>query len=72
MKVKEEIYELLKTDYDLCLLIADRLSIRVFAVRNWAYRGQHAKVGHYKVVKIIMEYANLTEEDYFEQELVKA
>jgi hypothetical protein len=72
MEVKEEIYELLKIDYALCLLIANRLRTQVGTVKKWAYRGQHAKVGHYKVVKIIMEYANLTEEDYFEQELVKA
>lgn len=68
MEIKESIYELLKTDYNLCLLIATTLGIQVGSVKSWAYRGQYAKVGHYKVVKIIMEYANLTESDFFELE----
>lgn len=68
MEIKESIYELLKTDYNLCLLIATTLGIQVGSVKSWAYRGQYAKVGHYKVVKIIMEYASLTESDFFELE----
>lgn len=66
MEIKESIYDLLKTDYNLCLLIANTLGIQVGSVKSWAYRGQYAKVGHYKVVKIIMGYANLSEEDFFE------
>lgn len=68
MEIKESIYELLKADYNLCLLIATQLGIQVGSVKSWAYRGQYAKVGHYKVVKIIMEYAKLTEDDFFEIE----
>lgn len=68
MEIKESIYELLKSDYNLCLLIATQLGIQVGSVKSWAYRGQYAKVGHYKVVKIIMEYANLTEDDFFDME----
>lgn len=70
MEIKESIYELLKGDYNLCLLIATTLGIRVDSVQRWAYRGQYARVGNYRVVKIIMKYANLTEDDFFEMEEV--
>lgn len=75
MNIKESIFDLLRTDYNLRKLIADSLStneniVREGTVGKWAYRKQHAKVGNYMVVNIIKQYASLDDSEIFETETV--
>ena len=66
MEIKEQIFEILRTDYSLRKKIADELGLRETTVTSWAYRKQHAKVGFYTVANIIKEHTGLTDEEIFE------
>lgn len=66
MEVKNEIFELLKTDYELVKKIADALDIKTASVERWAYRQQHRCVALYAVVNIIKEHTKYTDNQIFE------
>ncbi|MEC4049317.1 hypothetical protein OX284_007730 [Flavobacterium sp. SUN046] len=70
MEVKEQIFEILRTDYSLRKKIADDLGLRETTVTSWAYRKQHAKVGFYTVANIIKDHTGLTDKDIFEPTVV--
>lgn len=65
--IKDEIFELLRSDYELRKKISEKLGKRETAVRAWAEKGRMSfkQVGHYKVIKIIKEHAKLKDEDIF-------
>lgn len=66
MNVKEAVFEVLRTDYELRKKICDELGLRETSVASWSYRKQHARVGFYKVAQIIKEHTGLTDEEFFE------
>lgn len=68
MNIKNEVFEVLRTSYDLRKKICDELGLRESTVTSWAYRRQHAKVGFYTVANIIKDYTGLTDEEIFEKE----
>ena len=70
MEVREEIFELLKTDYALVKKIAAALDIKEQSVERWAYRKQHRTVGLYSVVVIIKAHTGFTDEQIFESETI--
>jgi len=66
MKVKEEIFNILRQNYELRKVISDKLKNRESTVYMWSVRKQHNKVGHLMVAEIIMKELKLSKKDFFE------
>jgi len=69
MKVKEEIFNILRHNYDLRKVISDKIKNRESTVYMWSVRKQHNKVGHLIVAGIIMKEMKLSKKDFFEPKI---
>ena len=65
MLVNDTVFEILLKDYDLRKKLSDKMNIRESAVKGWAYRKQHFRVGFNTVAEIIKEHTGLTDKDFF-------
>lgn len=64
--VKNEIFTLLKHNYELRKIISDKTKVRESTINQWAIRRQHFQVGFTPIANIIKEYSGLTDADFFE------
>lgn len=66
MEVKDEIFNILRQNYELRKVISDKIGTREVNVYRWATRKQHARVGNSLVSDIIIKELGITKEDIFE------
>lgn len=66
MKVKDEIFNILRQNYQLRKVISDKVDTREVNVYRWACRKQHAKVGNSLVLDIIIKELGIKKSDVFE------
>ncbi len=65
MIVKEEIFTILRKNYNLRKLMADEFDIREVTIYRWAGRKSQTKLSNEKVSVFIREKLNLSKEDYY-------
>jgi hypothetical protein len=69
MIIKDEIFTVLRQNYDLRKLIADKFNTREVNVYRWADRKSQNKVGNILVIKIIKKELKLSYKDIFENKI---
>lgn len=66
MKVKDQIFNILRQNYPLRKIISDTINTPAQNVYLWAYRKQHRKVSNEVVMEILMKYLKITAKDILE------
>ena len=66
MKVKNEIFNILRQNYPLRKIISDTINTPVQNVYLWAYRKQHRKVSDKIVLGILREYLSIKDTEILE------
>lgn len=66
MKVKNEIFNILRQNYPLRKIISDTIDTPAQNVYLWAYRKQHNKVSNERVREILREYLSIKDTEILE------
>lgn len=66
-KIKPLVYDFIKHNLELKDRIMEQMDVREPILNNWIYRRSHGKIGHHKVVLLLIEFG-LSEDEIFESE----
>ena len=66
MKVKDQIFNILRQNYPLRKIISDTINTPAQNVYLWAYRKQHRKVSNEVVMEILRNYLKINDSQILE------